>query len=53
MVEVMPVVIVALESVTKRLDRCFEKLGITNIAAVMQKTTFLGTGRILKKGLKM
>ena len=52
-VEVVPVVIGALESVTKELDGWIEKLGITNNVGVMQKTVLLGTARILKKVLEM
>ena len=46
MVEVVPVVIGALESVTKEFDEWIEKLGITNNVGVMQK-------RILRKVLEM
>ena len=53
MVEVVPVVIGALESVTKEFDEWIEKLGITNNVGVMQKTALLGTARILRKVLEM
>ena len=53
MVEVVPVVIGVLESVTKEFDGWIEKLGITNNVGVMQKTTLLGTRRILRKVLEM
>ena len=53
MVEVVPVVIGALGSVTKEFDGWIEKLGITNNVGVMQKTTLLGTRRILRKVLEM
>ena len=53
MVEVVPVVIGVLGSVTKEFDGWIEKLGITNNVGVMQKTTLLGTRRILRKVLKM
>ena len=53
MVEVVPVVIGALESVTKEFDEWIENLGITNNVGVMQKTALLGTARILRKVLEM
>ena len=53
MVEVVPVVIGALGSVTKGFDRWIEKLGIPLNGGVMQKTTLLGITRILRKVLKM
>ena len=53
MVEVVPVVIGALGRVTKEFDGWIEKLGITNNVGVMQKTTLLGTRRILRKVLEM
>ena len=53
MLEVMPVVIGALESVTKEFDGWIEKLQITNSVRVMQKTALLGTAMILRKVLEM
>ena len=53
MVEVVPVVIGALHSVTKEFDGWIEKLRITNNVEVMQKTALLGTTRILRKVLEM
>ena len=53
MVEVFPVVIETLGSVTKEYDRWIEKLGITNNVGVMQKTVLLGTARILWNVLEM
>ena len=53
MVEVVPVVIGALGSVTKGFDRWIGKLGIPFNNGVMQKTALLGTARILKKVLEM
>ena len=52
-VEVVPIVIGALESVTKEFDRWIEKLGITFNVGVVQKTALLGTARILRKVLEM
>ena len=53
MVEVVPVVIGALGSVTKGFDRWIEKLGIPFNVGVIQKTALLGTARILRKVLEM
>ena len=53
MVEVVPVVIGALGSVTKGFDRWIEKLGIPLNVGVMQKIALLGTARILRKVLEM
>ena len=53
MVEVVPVVIGALGSVTKEFDGWTEKLGLTNNVGVMQKIALLGTARILRKVLEM
>ena len=52
-VEVVPVVIGALGSVTREFDRRIEKLGITFSVGVVQKTALLGTARILRKVLEM
>ena len=53
MVEVIPVVIGALGSVTKEFDGWIEKLGITSNVGVMQKTALLETVRVLRKVLEM
>ena len=53
MVEVVPVVIGALGSVTKGFDMWIEKLEIPLNVGVMQKTALLGTARILRKVLEM
>ena len=52
-VEVVPVVIGDLGSVSTEFDRWMGKLGITCNVGVMQKTTLLGTARILRKVLEM
>ena len=52
-VEVVPVVIGALGSVTKEFDRWIEKLGTTFNVGVVQKTALLGTARISRKVLEM
>ena len=53
MVEIVPVVIEALGSVTKEFDGWIEKLRITNNVGVIQKTAFSGTARISRKVLEM
>ena len=53
MLEVVPVVIEALRSVTKEFDVWIEKLRITNNVRVMQNTALLGIARILRKVLEM
>ena len=53
MIEVMSVVIGALESVTKEFDKWIEKLGIINNVEVMQKIALSGTERILRKVLEI
>ena len=52
-VQVVPVVIGALGSVTKRFDKWNEKLDIQCNFVDMQKTALLGTARILRKVLEM
>ena len=52
-VEIFPVVIGALGSVSAEFDRWMGKLGITCNVEVMQKTTLLETARILRKVLEM
>ena len=52
-VEVVPVVIGALGSVTKDFERWIRKLGIAYNIGVMQKTALLGTARILRKVLEL
>ena len=52
-VEIVPVVIGAPGSVSTEFDRWMGKLGITCNVGVMQKTTLLGTARILRKVLEM
>ena len=53
MVEVVPIVIGALGSVTKEFDGWIEKLRITNYVKMMQKTALLGTARKLWKKLEL
>ena len=52
-VEIVPVVTEALRNVSAEFDRWMGKLGITCNVGVMQKTTLLGTARILRKVLEM
>ena len=52
-VEITPVVIDALGSVSAEFDRWMERLGITCSIGVMQKIALLGTARILRKVLEM
>ena len=52
-VEIVPVVIGALVSVSAEFDRWMGKLGITCNVGVMQMAALLGTARILRKVLGM
>ena len=52
-VEIVPVVIGTLGSVSAEFDRWLGKLGITCNVGVMQKSTLLETARMLRKLLKM
>ena len=51
-VDVVPVAIGALGSVTKGFEKWIEKLGIHCSLGVLQKTALLGTARILRKVLE-
>ena len=51
--EVVPVVIGALGSVTKDFERWIRKLGMAYNIGVIQKTALLGTARILQKVLEL
>ena len=52
-VQVVPVVIGALGSVTKDFHKWMEMLGLPGDVGVVQKTALLGTPRILMKVLEM
>ena len=52
-VEIVPVVIGTVGSVSVEFDRWMGKLGITCSVGVMEKTALLGTARILRKVLEM
>ena len=49
---VVPVVIGALGSITKKLNEWLEELELTVNIVLLQKTTLLGTARILRKVLE-
>ena len=48
-VEVTPVVVGALVTITKNFEKWIEKIGIKIKAEHLQKTAILGTARILRK----
>ena len=52
-VEIVPVVVGALESVSAEFDKWIGKLGITCNVGVMQKSVMLGIARIPRKVLEM
>ena len=52
-VEIVPVVIGALGSVSAEFNRWMGKLGIICNVGVIQKTALFGTARILRKILEM
>ena len=49
---VVPAIVGALGRITKNLDDWLEKLDVTANAALLQKTTLLGTARMLRKVLE-
>ena len=50
-VDVVPVVLGTLGSVTKNIEQWIDKLGIRARIGLLQKTTLLGTARILRRVL--
>ena len=48
---VIPIVVGALGTMSKELDKCMEKIGITLNMENVQNTATLGTARILRKVL--
>ena len=48
-VDVPPVVVGALKSVTKKLGQWIEKMRVKVRGGVLQKTTLLGTARIVRR----
>ena len=51
-VEVIPVVVGALGSVSKKIGQYLEKIGIDVRIGLLQKTALLGTARILRSVLE-
>ena len=47
-IKVIPVVVVALGSTSKKLKKCIEELGVIS-TTLLQKTPLLGTARIADK----
>ena len=52
-VQVVPIVVGSLGSVTKNLDKWLGKLNVKSSIPLLQQTTLLGTGRILRKVLEL
>ena len=50
-INVIPVVVGALGSTSKKLKKCIEELGVVISTVLLQKTALLGTARILRKVL--
>ena len=50
-IKVIPVVVGALGSTSKKLNKCIEELGVVISTAILQKTALLGTACILRKVL--
>ena len=50
-IKVIPVVVGALGSTSKKLNKCIEDLGVVISTAILQKTALLGTACILRKVL--
>ena len=50
-IKVIPVVVGALGSTSKKLKKCIEELGVVRSTTLLQKTALLGTARILRKVL--
>ena len=51
--QMVPIVVGSLGSVTKNLDKWLGKLNIKNSISLLQKTTLLGTSRILRMVLEL
>ena len=49
--KVIPVVVGAFGSTSIKLKKCIEELGVVVSTTLLQKTTLLGTARILRKVL--
>ena len=50
-IKVIPVEVGALGSTSKKLKKCIEELGVVMSTVLLQKTSLLGTARILRKVL--
>ena len=50
-IKVIPVEVGALGSTSKKLKKCIEELGVVISTVLLQKTSLLGTARILRKVL--
>ena len=50
-IKVIPVEVGALGSISKKLKKCIEKLGVVIGTVLLQKTALLGTARISRKNL--
>ena len=50
-IKVIPVIVGALGSASKKLKNCVEKLGVVISTALLQKAVLLGTARIFRKVL--
>ena len=50
-IKVTPVVVGALGSISKKLKKCIEKLGVVISTTLLQKTALLETARTLRKVL--
>ena len=51
--EVIPIVVGALGMISKKLDMRIRKIGINIKTEALQKSTLLGTARILRRTLQM
>ena len=51
--EVIPIVIGALGMISKKLDMWIKKIGVNIKTEALQKSTLLGTARILRRTLAM
>ena len=52
-VEVIPVIIGALGTITKKLKGWLEKIGVEIRTELLQKSALLGTARIIRKVMEM
>ena len=50
-IKVIPVIVGALGSTSKKLKKCIEELGVVKNTALLQKAALLGTACILRKVL--